>query len=162
MRDEFNEKAKGRHGLPKKHQVMLTAAERRRLMKMLKDDASPWRQRRATILLALDEGDRATESSKSYRTIGEQVGVSYGAVYIVAKLYVEGGITAVVERGNHNRMTAAEEAQLKQIIERTVQEFRRVSINQLAEEIGRAHVTVRHAIERLAERGEIDPGNFLK
>lgn len=161
MRDEFNEKAKGRHGLPKKHQVMLTAAERRRLMKML-DDANPWRKRRAAILLALDEGDCATESSKSYRTIGEKVGVSYGAVYIVAKLYVEGGITAVVERGNHNRMSVADEAQLKQIIERTVQEFRRVSINQLAEEIGRAHVTVRHAIERLAERGEIDPGNFLK
>ena len=74
---------------PKEHVVTLTAADRRRLTKVVTSGTHPARMiARARILLELDE----THGPSSDRAVvAERVGVSEATVYLVAKRFTEVG-----------------------------------------------------------------------
>lgn len=83
---------------PKEHVVTLTPADRARLTKVVTSGRHPARMiARARILLELDE----TDGPASERAVvAERVGVSTGAVYLVAKRFTEcaGRVDEVITR----------------------------------------------------------------
>ncbi|MGB4916964.1 MAG: helix-turn-helix domain-containing protein [Propionicimonas sp.] len=83
---------------PKDHVVVLTAADRGKLTRVVSRGTHPARMiARARILLALDE---AEGSAPDRRVVAERVGVSEGTVYLVAKRFTEsaGDVTDVIGR----------------------------------------------------------------
>jgi len=83
---------------PKEHVVMLTAADRSRLTKVVTSGKHPARMiARARILLALDESQGPTSDRA---VVAERIGVSEGTVYQVAKRYAEvaGRVDEVITR----------------------------------------------------------------
>ncbi|USQ75604.1 helix-turn-helix domain-containing protein [Ornithinimicrobium cryptoxanthini] len=82
----------------KEHVVTLTAAERRRLTKVVTSGSNPARMiARARILLELDE---SVGPASDRAVVAERVGVSEGTVYLVAKRFTEsaGDVKKVITR----------------------------------------------------------------
>lgn len=72
---------------PKDHVVVLTAADRVKLTRVVSSGTHPARMiARARILLALDE---AEGSAPDRRVVAERAGVSENTVYLVAKRFTE-------------------------------------------------------------------------
>ena len=83
---------------PKEHVVMLSAAERARLRRVISRGTHPARMvARARILLELDE---ASGPVSDRRVVAERVGVSEQTVYLVAKRFAEsaGNVGEVIGR----------------------------------------------------------------
>lgn len=83
---------------PKEHVVTLTAADRRRLTKVVTSGSHPARMiTRARILLELDESDGGASERA---VVAQRVGVSEGTVYLVAKQFTEsvGDVEKVITR----------------------------------------------------------------
>lgn len=83
---------------PKDHVVTLSAADRAELTRVVSRGTHPARMiARARVLLALDETDGPAPDR---RVVAEQVGVSEGTVYLVAKRFTEsaGRVEEVIGR----------------------------------------------------------------